>query len=259
MFCDTHAHFDSAATAAAWMARAQAAGVSRVLAVGGSDALNAGACAAAQTQPDGVRLALGLDRSQCADPDAVATFCARYAADWQSRLRALGEIGLDYHHDPQTRREQCVLLARLLELAEAWRLPVIVHTREADDDTLALLRSYAHSAWARQGRPGVVHCFTGDIPFAEALLALGFYISFSGIVTFRNADPLREVARHVPPDRLLIETDAPFLTPVPLRGQPNEPAFVVRVADCLAQVRKVPLEELARQTTANAERLFGAW
>lgn len=258
MYCDTHAHFDGAATATAWMTRARAAGVTRVLAVGGSAALNAGACAAAQSQPESVRLALGLDRSQCGDPDAVAAFCTRYAA-WQPRLRALGEMGLDYHHDPQTRREQCVLLERLLSLAEAWRQPVIVHTRDADDDTLALLRTYAQSPWARQGRPGVVHCFTGGAAFATALLELGFHISFSGIVTFRNADALREVARLVPAERLLIETDAPFLTPVPLRGQPNEPAFVVRVAECLARVRGLPVGELARQTTVNAEQLFGAW
>jgi TatD DNase family protein len=171
----------------------------------------------------------------------------------------VGEIGLDYHHAQHTARLQRALCEAQLERAAAWRLPVCVHTRDADADTLALLRTYAATPWGRAGRPGVVHCFTGSAAFAEELLALGFCLGFSGIVTFRNADRLRTVAAGIPADRLLVETDAPFLAPVPMRGQPNEPAFAVHVAACLARQRGVSVAELADLTTANAFRLFGPW
>jgi TatD DNase family protein len=134
---------------------------------------------------------------------------------------------------------------------------VVVHSREADEATLAELREHAQAWRGEPGRAGVLHCFAGDEAFARQLLDLGFHISFSGIVTFRNADALRAVARLVPDDRLLIETDTPLLAPVPVRGKRNEPAFLPHVAAKLAGVRGCSVERIAEITTANAEWLFG--
>jgi len=254
-YADTHAHFGG--VAAPLLARAAQAGVTRIVACGGNPELNAGAEAAARAAPFHVRLALGLDRSQTdLTEDGLAAFEVRLAA---ADICAVGESGLDYHHDVATRGRQTALFARMLAVAGRLRRPVIIHTREADDDTLALIDEGGSPALAARGRLGVVHCYTGGRTFARRLLDRGLYISFSGIVTFRNADALREVAAYVPDDRLLIETDSPYLTPVPLRGRPNEPAFVPHVAACVARARKVKPTVLARLTTGNAEDLFGPW
>ncbi|MBR1920765.1 MAG: TatD family hydrolase, partial [Kiritimatiellae bacterium] len=141
------------------------------------------------------------------------------------------------------------LFARQLDLARRLGLPVVVHTRDADDDTLALLRETPSK--------GIIHCFTGSPAFGRALLDLGFYISISGIVTFRAADNVRAAARAVPDDRILVETDSPFLAPVPHRGQPNEPAFLVETARFLADLRKTPFESFAALTTRNALEVLG--
>ena len=166
---------------------------------------------------------------------------------------AVGETGLDFHYHPETADAQCALFAAQLRLADEWRLPIILHTREADEATLRVLDE---TPWHGDGLRGVIHCFTGDKAFAAQLLDRQFMISFSGIVTFRNADMLRESAAFVPDDRLLIETDSPFLAPVPQRGKRNEPAFVTHVADCLARVRDTTAEHIAELTWRNAERLF---
>jgi TatD DNase family protein len=268
-FTDTHVHFDaSSAATAASVQRALAANVTRLLAVGGSAELNAAALAAARAFPQQVRLALGLDRDQAGNaecdervptPSILHPPPATLHLPPDLSLAAIGEIGLDFHYHPDTRPAQCALFSDMLRLADARDLPVIIHTREADDDTLHVLDTASSKTRRGSGALGVVHCFTGNEAFARALLDRGLYISFSGIVTFRNADMLRNVARLVPADRLLIETDSPFLAPVPRRGQRNEPAFVVHVAELLATLRSVPLETLAAQTTANAQRLFGPW
>lgn len=269
---DTHVHFDaSSAATAACVARAREAGVTRLLAVGGSPELNAAAIAAARAFPQHVRLALGLDRDQAGlqiaessqeprtkNEERASTFSLQPSAFGLS-LAAIGEIGLDYHYHPETREAQCALFAEMLRLGTTRDLPVIIHTREADDDTLRVLDDAASKTRRASGVLGVVHCYTGGPEFARALLDRGLYLGFGGIVTFRNADMLRGVARLVPADRLLIETDSPFLAPVPKRGQRNEPAFVVHVAALLAELRGVPVDELAEQTNQNAERLFGAW
>ena len=258
-FFDTHVHFpDEAAAVEGLLTRACAAGVTRLLAVGGSPALNAGARRAAFTRPEQVLLALGLDRDQAGRTDALAAADALFADVEPDHLSAVGEIGLDYQRaDADGRRRQCALMEHQLERAAQGERPVIIHTREADDDTLALLRQARGLPWFRGERPGVIHCFTGGQVLADALLELGYFLSFSGIVTFANAGPLRAVARAVPGERLLIETDTPYLTPVPLRGRPNEPAHVPHVAACLARARGTGLDELAALTRANAERLFG--
>lgn len=257
MFTDTHAHLDSfpgPAEADAALARAFAAGVTRILAVGGSAEGNAAALAAARQHPGRLRAAVGLDRSRAG---GEADFGAAAALARDSLVAAVGETGLDYHYDRATSDAQKQLFRRHLRLACDQRLPIVVHSREADDDTLALLREHA-SAWTGDaGRIGVVHCFTGTRDFAERLLDIGLFISFSGILTFRNAASLREVARTIPGDRLLIETDTPYLAPVPHRGRGNEPAFLPLVAAELAKIRNDTLENIAHSTSRNADVLFG--
>lgn len=172
---------------------------------------------------------------------------------------AIGECGLDYHYLDKTpdrvpsREVQRERFRRQLVAARELELPVIIHTRDARDDTLALIREHTDPAVG-----GVLHCFTEDLDMAREAVRHGFYISLSGIVTFRNAESLRELARRLPLDRLLIETDSPYLAPVPHRGKPNEPAWVVEVAECIAGERGISIEEVAAQTTANFYRLFRA-
>jgi len=166
------------------------------------------------------------------------------------RVVAIGETGLDYHYEPESAELQKQSFRLHLEAGRITGKPVIVHTREARADTLALLREADLTA------AGVLHCFTEDWEMAKAALDLGFYISLSGIVTFRNAEALREVARQVPANRLLVETDSPYLAPIPYRGKPNLPQYVREVAEFLASVRGVELEALAEQTTENFYRLF---
>jgi TatD DNase family protein len=165
---------------------------------------------------------------------------------------ALGEIGLDYHYDFAPREVQREVFGRQVSLAVARRLPVVIHTREADADTLAVIDEYG------AGRVrGVFHCFTGDQALAEAALARGFHLSFSGIVTFPRAESLRDIARVVPVDRWLVETDSPYLSPAPQRGGRNEPARVVRVLETVAAVRGMTVDDASAQAVANAEAVFG--
>ena len=238
---DTHCHFEKAdpVEIGAILARAQAAGVEALLAVGGSAELNSAAQCAASLSPI-VRCALGYDREQCES--------ARSPIAAVPRLAAWGEIGLDYHYSPETREQQRVLFAEQLEEARRRDLPVVIHTREADDDTLALLREIPSR--------GIIHCYTGSPEVAEDFLDLGFYISISGIVTFRGAINVRATAIFVPDDRLLIETDSPFLAPEPKRGQPNEPAFLAHTCTYIASLRGQSAEAVAALTFANAERVL---
>ena len=259
---DTHAHFDSFAaegSVAAVLARAAAAGVARMCAVGSSAAANELVVRLAAEHPERLVAAVGYDRDQLDQPrdmDKLAELAARPG------VAAVGEIGLDYYYSAETAPAQRALFGRMLEFAAARKLPAIVHSRYADDDTLDLLGEFS-TAWKKVFHgvenpppPGILHCFTGDAAFAEELLALGFLISFSGIVTFNNAGPLREVAKLVPEDRLLIETDCPYLTPTPFRGKVNEPAYVARVAEVLAAARGADAAVLAEATFANAKRIY---
>jgi TatD DNase family protein len=165
--------------------------------------------------------------------------------------RAVGEIGLDYHYDYSPRDVQLVIFRAQVRLARELGLPVVIHTREADEDTLNVLRDDGNG-----DLPGVLHCFSGTAELARAGLDLGFYISFAGIITFNGAATLRETARLVPLDRLMAETDSPFLAPVPYRGKRNEPAFVARVVATLAELHGVDEAEMDGHTTANFHRLF---
>ena len=167
------------------------------------------------------------------------------------KVSAVGEIGLDYHWDTP-KEVQLPLFRDQLELAARAKKPVIIHTRDAWNDTLAVLRS----DWAGTGLPCVMHCFTGNVAQAEECLALGFYLAFGGVATFPKASEIREAARITPSDRLLLETDAPYLAPVPYRGKRNEPSYLVHTAEVLAQVRNCTPEELGAQTTSTFERIL---
>lgn len=253
---DTHAHFaEDRGKTAATLARARAAGVARLMAVGGSPELNRAALLAQSLAPDATRLALGADRDQAGDASTNETLVGSVRALHAAHpCAAVGEIGLDFHYASETARSQCDLFARQLALADELALPVVIHTREADDATLGVLDEIP---WHADAPRGVIHCFTGSPAFARQLLDRNFYISISGIVTFRAAENVRESARVVPDDRLLVETDSPFLAPVPMRGNENEPAFIVHTVKFLAALRGVPAEELAARTFANAVSLFG--
>ncbi len=201
-----------------------------------------------------VRFATGVHPHQAgpfgaADRDVVALVRGAIAAN--PGTRALGEIGLDYHYDFAPRDVQQVVFRRQIRLARELDLPIIIHTREAEDDTIAILREESGGTVR-----GVMHCFTGTRRLAEDALALGMYISFAGIVTFPKGANVREIAPLVPADRLLFETDSPYLAPTPHRGKRNEPAWVTRVAEELATLRGVGLEDLRQQVSANFQSLF---
>ena len=201
-----------------------------------------------------LRFSIGVHPHQAhqyaADPDRAA---AVVREQWTATpsARAVGEIGLDYHYDFSPRDVQQAVFRAQLRLARELDRPVVIHTREADDDTVAMLREEGGGELR-----GVLHCFTGGAALADSGLDLGFYISLAGIITFPKAEELRQTVRRVPLDRLLTETDSPFLAPVPYRGKRNEPAHVARVVDALAALHGKPAADLARQTAANFHTLF---
>ena len=259
MFIDTHIHLEPGDDAAGLAARAADAGVAHMVAVGGSDPMNSAALEVAAIQPDLFSATVAFDRHTAETGGAVdvpaLVECVRQMLD-SPGVVAIGETGLDYHYSPETASEQKVLFGGQLELAQERGLPVVVHSREAEADTLSMLRAHRRAWQHDYERLGVLHCFTGNADMAKELIALGLFVSFSGIVTFRNADSLREAASVVPDEWLLIETDTPYLAPVPHRGKPNEPSYLPEVAKCLAEVRGDTVEHIAEITTANAKRLF---
>jgi TatD DNase family protein len=257
MFIDSHAHIDGAEfdiDREGVIQRARDAGVSAILNVGTGDP-NSGvfqrALDLAEKHRD-VYAAIGVHPHDARLFDDSAEQLITKLATQSSRVIAWGEIGLDFHYDNSPRDVQLAVFRRQLLAAGSLRLPVIIHTREAEAETIDLLKS----EWAGSGLPGIMHCFSGSLWLAQQAIELGMCISFSGIVTFKKADELRAIAKQVPTDKLLIETDCPFLAPVPFRGKRNEPAFVVEVARCLAELRELSLEEIGRTTTENFNRLF---
>ena len=257
MYFDTHVHFDGIAeddSPESVLQRARQAGVSSFLAVGGAARGNALAVALAEKYPDEIRAAVGFDRDEAVDNPSLSEMDVYLRSPC---VVAVGETGLDYHYSPETADAQKRLFSMQLEKARETGKPVVVHSREADGDTLQLLEEHRRLWRGDRERFGVLHCFTGDAAFAEKLLELDLFISFSGILTFKTAEALREVAAKVPDGRLLIETDTPYLAPMPHRGKRNEPAYVVRVAETLAALRKTSVEHIARITCENAEYLFG--
>lgn len=234
------------------LGRARAAGVSGFVVIGvGADLAPAHAAVGlAARRPAEVAAVVGVHPHDATTLDGVFEELAVLAA--RPEVVAVGETGLDYHYDHSPRDIQRAAFARLVGLAKEVRKPIVVHTRAAAEDTLAVLEAEG----AREVG-GVIHCFSEDKAFAARALDLGFYVSFSGIVTFKNARPIHEVAAWAPDDRILVETDSPYLAPVPHRGKPCEPAYVSFTARRVAELRGVTEARIAEVTTANAERLFG--
>jgi TatD DNase family protein len=252
---DSHCHLDSAdfeTDREGAIARAAEAGVEKMLVIGTGDG------------PPDLEAAIRLADRHAAIYATVGVHphdAAKATSDDLARLEellrhpkviAMGEMGLDYHYDHSPRDTQQVIFIEQMQIAARARKPIVIHTREAWDDTLALIEEH----WSPHGRPGILHCFSGGPAEARRALDLGFYLSFGGIVTFPKAADLQAVARDVPRDRILIETDAPFLAPVPKRGKRNEPAFIVHTAQKLAELRGETPEELADTTRRNFERLL---
>ncbi|MCP4004759.1 MAG: TatD family hydrolase [bacterium] len=257
---DSHAHVgapDLLAEAPAILERARQAGVVGVIAIGAGYGVgaNAGAVSLAQEQA-GVWATTGVHPH---DANEWSEISARAIDGWcaHEKVVAVGECGLDYWYEHSPREAQAECLRGQIQLAHRRQLPLVIHvrpsrdTRDAFDD---ILRIFDEENADRAG--GVIHCFSGDQIFADDCLARGFDIGFSGIVTFKSAEDLREVARQVPPDRILIETDSPLLAPVPHRGKRNEPAWVGRVAECLAETLDCSAESIAERTTATTCRAF---
>lgn len=231
------------------IARAVAAGVTQLLQVG-CDLADSQAAMALSAAVPGIYAAVGVHphTASTVTPEVLA---ALETLTQHSKVVAWGEIGLDFYYDHSPRDVQQHAFAAQLACAQRCSLPVVIHSRDAEPETLAILRQQPLP------RSGHVHCFTGTPAMAEAVLDLGLYIGFTGIVSFPKAENVRDALRVVPLERLLIETDSPYLAPVPHRGRRNEPAFVQHVAEAIAQVKGVPLDEVLTHTTQNFYRLYG--
>jgi TatD DNase family protein len=256
MFVDSHSHIDGPefdADREEVIERARVAGVSTILNVGTGDPHSGAFERAVELgrKHENVYTAIGTHPhdARLYDDQAEEKIKTLIVSE---RVIAWGEIGLDFHYDNSPRDVQVAVFKRQLRAARECDLPVVIHTREAEAETIEILQSDYRDAKRR----GVFHCFSGSMDLARKAIELGFMISFSGIVTFKKADELRAVAREVPLDRLLIETDCPYLSPIPYRGKRNEPAYVVEVARGLAGIHSVEIEDIARITTDNFHRFF---
>jgi len=255
---DTHCHIDFDAydeDRDAVIQRAAENGITRILNPG-TDISTSQAAIQLADQYDGFYAAVALHPNSTAtwSPEAIATL-EHLAA--HEKVVAIGEIGLDYYWDKSPKNVQRAAFEAQLTLATKLKLPIIIHNRDASDDVLAILKAWVpHLPNELKDRPGVFHSFSAPQHIADAALALGFYLGFTGPVTFKKADELRSVVAHVPLDRILIETDGPFLTPHPYRGKRNEPSYVRYVAERIASLHNIAENDFAAQSTANAERLF---
>ena len=262
MYVDSHAHLEMPqfdADREAMLERARAAGVEAIVAIGsgtGPGSLDCGIQIA--EQHDWIYATIGIHPHEAKlgeDSDFVEL--ERLAK--HPRVIAWGEIGLDYFYDHSPRETQRAVFVRQMEMARAAKLPIVIHCRpsaeseNAWDECLELLREH----WAASGLGGVLHCFTGELNHARAALEMGFMVSFAGNVTFPKAQNIRDAAKELPLERMLIETDAPFLAPVPHRGKRNEPGFVAETAGKIAELRGMAAEEVGEQTAGNFYRFFG--
>ncbi len=254
MLVDSHCHLDRIdlspydGSLAAAVAAAKERGVDRMLCIG-IDLGNAPAVVSIAQQFDNIYASVGVHPLDISDEICAVDTLVQLAA--QPKVVAIGETGLDYYYSAEKQAEQQRSFANHLQAASRCGKPVIVHTRDAREDTLSLIAEHGDPAVA-----GVLHCFTESWEMASAAMDMGYYISFSGIITFKNAAELRDVVKRVPMDRLLVETDSPYLAPVPYRGKKNEPKYVREVAECVAELKGLSLAEVAAQTTANFDRLF---
>src|SRR3990172_1225291 len=255
MLIDSHAHIQGkeyAGEVEAVIARAREAGVEKIIAVGGAGDMssNTEAVGLAKCFPR-VYATVGMHPHDAKDVGAEELQEIKSLAA-EPKVVAVGETGLDYYYNHSPREVQRRVFGQFIQLVRETDLPVVVHERDAAQDVADLLRSEGAGKLR-----GVIHCFTGDYEAACAYLDLGLYLSFAGIITFKNAEALRDVVRKVPLERMLVETDSPYLTPVPHRGKRNEPAYVRYVAEAIASVKGLSLEEVARVTTQNVRELFG--
>jgi TatD DNase family protein len=257
MFIDSHCHIDGPeydADRAEVIARAHDAGVTKMLNVGTGDPASdvfERAVALAEHHEE-IYAAVGVHPHDAKFFSDAAEQLLVALARRSEKVIAWGEIGLDYHYDHSPREVQREVFRRQLRLARKANLPVVIHSRSADDETIEILRQELTG----YERAGVLHCFGGSLTMAQQAIELGFYISFSGNLTFKKAEDLRTVASKLPLERLLIETDCPYLTPVPFRGRRNEPARVVETARCLAEIHGRGIEETGRATSENFVQLF---
>jgi TatD DNase family protein len=254
MLVDSHCHLDFpdfAAELDAVVARARAAGIGRMVTISTRVKKHAQVLAIAERFPD-VFCSVGThphNAHEELDIDAKALIeLARHP-----KVVAIGEAGLDYHYDNSPREAQAAGLRQHIAAARETGLPLVIHARDCDADMARILEDES----GKGAFPAVLHCFTGGRDLAMRAITLGHYVSFTGILTFKNSQNLRDIARELPADRILVETDAPYLAPLPYRGKRNEPAFVVETAKILAETRGVTADEIARQTTENFFRLFG--
>lgn len=257
-FIDSHCHIDGPeydADRDEVIARALEAGVTTMLNVGTGDPHSGTFERAVELaeQHNEIYAAVGVHPHDAKLFDDVAEQRLSALVKGSERVIAWGEIGLDYHYDHSPRDVQRIVFQHQLKLARELNLPVIVHSREADEDTVSILREELSG----YERAGVLHCFGGSLQMAQAAIDLGFSVSFAGNLTFKKAEDLREIAGQLPLDRLMVETDCPYLTPVPFRGKRNEPARVVETAACLATLHDREVGEVARVTSENFVRLFG--
>lgn len=260
---DAHAHLDAdryGEDLDEVIARAKAAGLARIVCVGvwrpadpaaGTARGFGDAVKLARREPGYFAATVGFHPHEARAVEA-SDWAEAEALARDPAVVAIGEAGLDYHYDLSPRDVQAEVFRRCIRLAHAAGKPLVVHTREADQDTVRILREEGVPA-----RGAVIHCFTSDAPAAKAYLDLGLYISVAGIVTFKTAGPIREAVKLVPHDRLMVETDCPYLAPIPHRGKRNEPAFVAHTAAKVAEVWGVTPDEVAQATTGNAKRFFG--
>lgn len=253
MLIDSHCHLEYKGLIeeqAMVIARARAAGVGAFLNISTRQSEWDQVIATAARETD-IFASVGIHPHE-ADAHADLGRAVLLAATHHPKVIAIGETGLDYYYDKSDRAVQQALFRMHIDVARETQLPLIIHTRDAEDDTHAILAD----EMGKGAFPALIHCFTASADFAEKVLALGLTISLSGIVTFKNAKDLQDIAKTIPQDRLLVETDSPFLAPVPNRGKVCEPAFVADTARFVAELRGVSPEVLARQTTANFARLF---
>ncbi|WAC26218.1 TatD family hydrolase [Ancylobacter sp. SL191] len=253
MIVDSHCHLDFPDFAAELdqvVARARAAGVGRLVTIG-TRVRRSGEVRAIAERFEDVFCSVGTHPHNAAEEQDVTLDELLREAD-HPKVVAIGEAGLDYHYDTAPREAQAHGFRLHIEAARRTGLPLVIHAREADDDVAAILEEET----AKGAFGFVLHCFTAGPELASRAVALGGYVSFSGILTFKTGAPLRDIARALPPDRILVETDAPYLAPNPWRGKRNEPSYVVETARILAEARGVTPEAIAEQTTANFFRLF---
>ena len=254
-FVDSHAHLDGDVLHPQLpqvLERARTIGLTDIVCIGASDGFESNPkTLAVAEQHDGIHATVGIHPHDARVVDEPTIEKIRGLAD-HPKVVAIGEMGLDYHYDSSPRQTQRDVFRRFLEMARTANKPVVIHTRDAEDDTLAILKDEGADAFG-----GVIHCFTGTDKLAQGALELGFYISFSGVVTFKKAESLRAIAKDLPRDKVLVETDCPYLAPVPKRGKTNEPSYVIHTAGKIAELWEVPLDEVKAQTGRNAVELFG--